>query len=423
MSAEFKRVCTIGLCIAVTTLAACSHRQPTVVSPWSPKAAAAYLDQRETTWMAWPSAARDHGTFCVSCHTVLPYVLSRPALRSVLAEQGPSDQERKILEDVTERVRLWNQVGPYYTDDGYGNGKPAESRGTESVLNALILASNDARVGKTSQLTHAAFNNMWALQLTDGPTKGAWAWLQFGMEPWEATDSPYYGAALAAIAAGIAPENYSATPEIQTRLSLLRNYLRRESENQSMLNRVVLLWASVKLPGLLSSSEQQSIIREIKRAQEADGGWELSTHAWPDGWSLHSIVRRHLRSDWSRQNGGSDGYATGLITFVLQESGMSAQDLVVQQGVSWLASHQNQEDGAWPSLSLTKRRELSSQIGHFMRDAATAYAVLALTEQNAPAAHESATNCSAKTPPFTSATESRDCNPRIPSATEERANF
>jgi len=51
------------------------------VSSWDQKAAAAYLDQRQSWWMEWPKAARDHDTFCVSCHTAVPYALSRPALR------------------------------------------------------------------------------------------------------------------------------------------------------------------------------------------------------------------------------------------------------------------------------------------------------------------------------------------------------
>jgi hypothetical protein len=32
---------------------------------WSPKAAAAYLDEREAWWMTWSTAARDHDTYCV----------------------------------------------------------------------------------------------------------------------------------------------------------------------------------------------------------------------------------------------------------------------------------------------------------------------------------------------------------------------
>ena len=53
---------------------------------WDSKAAAAYLDQRADWWMSWPRSARDHNTFCVSCHTALPYALGRPALRGVQGE-------------------------------------------------------------------------------------------------------------------------------------------------------------------------------------------------------------------------------------------------------------------------------------------------------------------------------------------------
>jgi squalene-hopene/tetraprenyl-beta-curcumene cyclase len=379
----------LALCLMAGSLTACSHPGKTVNKSWDPKAAAAYLDQREVTWMGWPGSARDHGTFCVSCHTVVPYVLSRPALRTVLAEQRPSDDERKILQNVAQRVRLWSEVGPYYTDEGYGNGKLAESRGTEAVVNALILASNDAQGGKLSDVTQMAFNNMWALQRTEGEAKGSWSWLQFGMEPWEAKDSQYYGAALAAVAIGIAPENYRSSPDIQDKLTLLHDYLNRESREQSMMNRVVLLWASAKLPGLIDSEQQKLIIREILDEQRADGGWELSSHAWPEGWNMRSMVKRRLRSDWTRQSGESDGYATGLITFVLQEAGVSPQDANLKRGLSWLAHNQNSEDGSWPSLSLAQRRDPSSNTGHFMKDAATAYAVLALSESAGAASRDS----------------------------------
>jgi hypothetical protein len=312
----------------------------------------------------------------------MPYVLSRPALRKAAGEQAMSDDERRILESVTKRVLLWSQVGPYYTDEGYGNGKLAESRGTESVLNALVLASTDAQSGMLNDATRTAFSNMWALQVSAGDAKGAWSWLQFGMEPWEANDSSYYGAALAAIATGVAPEKYRLSNGIETNLNLLRDYLKRNADKQSMMNRVVLLWASTKLPGLLDSEQQKALIREIKDRQQSDGGWALSSDAWPAGWSWHSIIRRRLRSDWTRQNSESDGYATGLITFVLQEVGMTSQDPSVKRGLSWLTSHQSPVNGSWPSTSLTKQRAPSSVAGHFMTDAATAFAVLALSEND-----------------------------------------
>ena len=54
---------------------------------WDPNAAAAYLDQRQSWWMEWPRAQRDHETVCVSCHTAVPYALSRSALRTALANK------------------------------------------------------------------------------------------------------------------------------------------------------------------------------------------------------------------------------------------------------------------------------------------------------------------------------------------------
>ena len=114
-------------------IAAQPHKPETsMANSWDPKAAAGYLDRRQSWWMEWPRAQRDHETFCISCHTAVPYALSRSALRTVLAEQAPSPNEQRLLDNVTKRVRLWKEVEPFYKDADHGPYKSVESRGTES---------------------------------------------------------------------------------------------------------------------------------------------------------------------------------------------------------------------------------------------------------------------------------------------------
>ena len=345
---------------------------------WDPKAAAAYLDHRLTWWMDWPRAQRDRDTFCVSCHTAVPYALSRSALRTALAEQALSTNERRLLDNVTKRVRLWKEVEPFYKDADRGPYKSVESRGTESVLNALILSSRDAQNGQLSNDARAAFGNMWAEQQIAGKQKGAWLWLRFKNEPWEADDSDYFGATLAAVAIGIAPGNYRDEPEVQTNLKLLREYLDREFAVQTTINRVLLLWAVAKLPGLLEPDREKAIIDDLLEKQQPDGGWSLSS----------------LSGDWKRADGTtqettSDGYATGLITFVLQQSGISAENAKLQRGLAWLKANQDKTQGSWPAYSLNKNKEnhISRETALFMNDAATSYAVLSLTAATAVEKH------------------------------------
>ena len=61
---------------------------PSSSERWNPQSAAVYLDEREVWWQKWPPAQMDHGTVCISCHTVVPYALVRPALRKRLSEGG-----------------------------------------------------------------------------------------------------------------------------------------------------------------------------------------------------------------------------------------------------------------------------------------------------------------------------------------------
>jgi squalene-hopene/tetraprenyl-beta-curcumene cyclase len=138
------------------------------------------------------------------------------------------------------------------------------------------------------------------------------------------------------------------------------------SDTQHLFNRINVLWASTLVPDLLSAEQQRSIVDAVRSAQQDDGGWTMARFA---DWK---------RIDNTSLEGDSDGYATGLATFVLQAAGVSRDDAAVRRGRAWLTSHQ-QSGGSWWTASLNKQRDPQSDPGKFMSDAATAYAVLALT--------------------------------------------
>jgi squalene-hopene/tetraprenyl-beta-curcumene cyclase len=364
----------------VLTSVGCSHSKPAPsAGMWDPKAAAAYLDRRMQWWIGWNNSARDHETFCFSCHTAVPYALARPALRATLAESAAPAAERQLMEDVRRRVRLWGETSPFYTDQYVAPGKSAESLGSEAVLSALMLAWDDARTGHLSADTVAAFDHMWAEQHASGDSAGAWSWLDFDLSPWEsaAADAQYYGAALAALSVGVAPENYQSRPQIESSMRLLRDYLAREYPAQSLHHRLILLWASTRLPGVLDSEHRQSLVAEVLRAQNPDGGWSLS-----------ALMTKSSKSKLSYPE--SDGYATGLVTLVLGQTAMPAAAPQVQRGLTWLMRNQKGhggtwirgQEGFWVARSLNTWRNPWSNVGRFMSDAATAYAVLALTESS-----------------------------------------
>jgi len=71
------------------------------------------------------------------------------------------------------------------------------------------------------------------------------------------------------------------------------------------LNRIVVLWASAKLPGLLSNQEKRRLVESIVKQQQPDGGWNLAR------------LGTWQRSDHTPQQTESDGYATGLVTLAL----------------------------------------------------------------------------------------------------------
>src|SRR5262249_17777330 len=149
-------------------------------------------------------------------------------------------------------------------------------------------------------------------QLVEGPEKGSWPWINFGMGPWESDESRYQGAAVAAIAVetavpGREPDDEARPPP---RIDLLRGDLPGRFANQNLHNPLWALWASTSLAGLLSTPERDRLVAQVLVKQRDDGGWCLAS------------LGDYKRLDGTPQATVSDGYATGLAVHVLQLAGL-----------------------------------------------------------------------------------------------------
>lgn len=349
---------------------------------WDPNLAARYLDRRGENWFKFGSANRGEGataSHCISCHTLLPYVLARPALRRLSNRKTATEWETKTLEQTKLRVANWDQLEEieYQLMYDFDEPKKTQSRGTEAVLNALLLALDDRfeERKEPSDATKKAFSILWATQVREGEHKGSWEWLNFGLEPWEAKSARYLGASLAAIAVGAAPGSGPGKPAEDSRngTEWLRSYLKKQYANQNLHNRVWLLWASTTMEGLLTPAQRDGLITQIFAKQHATGGWSLG--------SLGDFTHGEIKTPIATP----DGYATGLIAHVLQLAWIPKDDARVAKGLVWLRENQD-PSGAWRAASVNKKRSPEStdaakaNIGKFMWDAATGYAVLALSD-------------------------------------------
>jgi squalene-hopene/tetraprenyl-beta-curcumene cyclase len=332
---------------------------------WNLQAAAAYLDSREVWWQEWPRAQKDHGTICISCHTVVPYAMARPVLRRASGEAAMAAPEKIMMDSVEKRVSHWSEMVPFYSDAVSGPGKTVESHATEAVLNAVILASYDAQQGHLRSITRTAFDAAWDLQQETGESAGGWKWQDFHLGPWESSQSAYQGAALLLFEAANMPDHYSKEPAVRPHLERIRAYLRRQYAAQPLMNQLYVLWASTKERGLLTKDERKALLTKLQGLQQSDGGWQLS-----------SLV------DWKRVDNSAaptetDGFATSLAVLVMEESHSDSHNSSVKRGQVWLEQHQ-QKGGNWIASSMNKQCDPESDAGRFMSDAATAYAVLAL---------------------------------------------
>ena len=277
---------------------------------------------------------------CFSCHTDYAYLVARPVLGGL--DSAPAASPQQTLRDSAEQLVLerWPSRGPRWD--------------AEVVATAAALAFQDARTtGRLHPATRTALDRMWTVQQEDG----GWNWLKCEWPPMESDD--HYGVTLAALAAGVAPEDYAESPAAREGLAGIRRYLAHHPPSTHH-HRGMLLWAARYLPDLLSDDQKREFIGQLKGLQRPDGGWGLAK-----------------LGDWKREDGtsqdfeSSDGYGTGFVVYVLRQGGVSADDPHIQRGVRWLEANQR-ASGRWYTRSLYRDNH------HFITHAGTAMAVMAL---------------------------------------------
>jgi squalene-hopene/tetraprenyl-beta-curcumene cyclase len=298
--------------------------------------ASAYLESAANAWMN-----KQH---CIACHTGYPYVLAGPSFGPKPAPILAST--RKYLED---RVAHWDRGREGDSPD------PGDEGVTEVVATAATLAFHDAQTtGQLHPLTRKALDRMWTIQQADG----VWDWNKHRLPPLEYDE--YFGAVYAALGLGHAPEGYAKSDSAKTGLAKLLTYFRKNPP-PNMHHRTWLLWASLKLDGLMTADERKQSIRDLLGLQRPDGGWCLpSLGNW-----------KRLDGSANNATADSDGYATGLAVYVLRQAGVPANDEAIQKAVRWLTSNQR-ESGRWFTRSVNADRD------HYITNAGTALAVMAL---------------------------------------------
>ena len=389
-----KLAIALALTVFAATVAAQQAPSGGNSGTWDPAAAAAYLDARMDLWFANGTKLRtgDTQTACVSCHAGLAYALSRPVLRRVMHVETPATQEARLIDETTRRVETYSTHQVLYD---FNERRQIESRGTEAVLNAVILTSADAAkdLRESSAPTKKALARMWETQRADG----RWDWLEFGLEPWETTEAVYHGATFAAFAAGTAPGPHDAAATAG--IERLRSYLSTNYQAQHLYNQTWALLASTRLKGVVSDTQRDALIDALVRAQREDGGWSLEAMG-PWKWSKTAPPVKSPGNLDTALLTQSDGYATGLVVYTLKQAGVAPGHAAIRKGIQWLETNQRAipvpdvPGRAWHAHSLNYDREHGGEKGEpwrrlFMSDTATAFAILALADREPASASAS----------------------------------
>ena len=305
-----------------------------------------YLNDGDVAW----SGQRK----CVSCHTNGTYMTLMPAMSAQLGEPNPKSREFFV-----ETLKAKQETAASTLQKG--------TTPEQIIQIAAGLAEWDRHVTKKlSPETDAALRLMFSIQRESGTWRALDCW-----PPSESDE--YHPATVAAMAVGTAPgwlESIAGDAELTAGVERLKKYL-RETPPLHDYARVLLLWASTRLPDLLDGARRSELIAELGAKQRDDGGWSIRNFAEPQQWGKGNRADK-LRAEPEFKTTPSDGHMTGLAIVVLREAGVPKNDPRIARGIAWLKTHQ-QAGGRWWT------RSLNTDTYHFIGYSATALPLRALS--------------------------------------------
>ncbi len=200
---------------------------------------------------------------------MFPYLMARPTLPGV----SPAATEvRQFFEDVVAGKR---EAMPDYSCD--------DVEGAVAVGVATAMALNDRwGTGKLHPLTRQALDRMWTLQRADG----SWTWPFRDTPPLKVDE--HYGVTLAAVGAGMAPDDYANSAAAKAGMERIRQFLKK-TPAFTLHQKAMLLWASIYSAELLSADDKAQILANLL---ECSG--PMAVGRWPT-WSTTSTIPRWRR--------------------------------------------------------------------------------------------------------------------------------
>lgn len=304
-------------------LIAAAHADEPRLPAFSLEKAVKYVDEGALAWTRQRQ--------CVACHTNGAYMMTRPALTPYLGP--PLDEVKKLFAEALDKPYM---VAPR----------------ADPIFQLQIawgLAEWDAHVSK--QLSPET-DRVMRLLCSVLSNEGQWrnhgsSWVPYIL-------NSYHNACLFAKAIGTAPgwldrvRADSDTTALDA-VERLRKYLQTGAANNDY-DRVYLLWADLRWPGLIDADQRQALLEMIDQHQRPDGGWSLRSFGTPQSWG-NGMRAAKLKAEAYGDDPPSDGHMTGLALIVLREAGVPVDDQRIRKGVAWLKANQR-ASGRWWTRSL-----------------------------------------------------------------------